>query len=364
MVRVKEAQEYVAAAAAAMASVQQKYCIDTPQPKKKFAWINAKYKITKIVSPHVVELDVPSRIHPEFHVQLLKSANEIPLPSQIRDDTQPPPVSPIAEISNNTEPEQAEKFRQGQGWVRKLLVKWQNFIEPTWESRSTLEETTALDDFEKGYETGDGFEINPLHEAGLNQSKITTQPGTSQRQVGYSLRRQTVTPKQARDLTQTTFDIAGIESLKFMMLPPDNFSTDGFKQIYGLRDAGKSHDEIASQLKISLRQVGHALRRGKVAPKKRNGCSPRLSSEDVDEIENFVKSSSMNRRMTYLELATGLFRHLGVSERVIQSELRKRGYQRHPTHKKPPESEQTKTTRKEWAEAHVHWTVENWMSIL
>ncbi|POS84077.1 hypothetical protein EPUL_004292 [Erysiphe pulchra] len=61
--------------------------------------------------------------------------------------------------------------------------------------------------------------------------------------------------------------------------------------IYGLRDAGKSHDEIASQLKISLRQVGHALRRGKVTPKERNGRSPILSSEDVDEIENFVKSS-------------------------------------------------------------------------
>lgn len=68
--------------------------------------------------------------------------------------------------------------------------------------------------------------------------------------------------------------------------------------------------------------------------------------------------------MTYLELAAGPFRHLGVSERVIQTELRKRGYRRHPAHKKPPVSEQTKRARKEWAEAHVDWTVEDWMSIL
>ncbi|POS84576.1 hypothetical protein EPUL_002798 [Erysiphe pulchra] len=143
-----------------------------------------------------------------------------------------------------------------------------------------------------------------------------------------------------------------------------HLSRDQSLLIYGLRDAGKSHDEIASQLKISLCQVGHALRRGKVTPRKRNGRLPIFSSDDVDEIENFVRSSLMNRKMTYLELATGPFRYLGVSERIIQSELRKRGYRRHPAHKKPPVSEQTKTIRKEWAEAHVYWTVESWISIL
>lgn len=113
-----------------------------------------------------------------------------------------------------------------------------------------------------------------------------------------------------------------------------------------------------------MRQVGYALLRGNVTPKKRKGRSPILSSEDVDQIENFVKLSPINRRMTYLELAAGPFRNLGVSEKVIQSELRKRGYRRHPTHKKPPVTEQIKRVRKEWAEAHVHWTVEDWMSIL
>ena len=113
-----------------------------------------------------------------------------------------------------------------------------------------------------------------------------------------------------------------------------------------------------------MRQVGYALLRGNVTPKKTKGRSPILSSEEVDQIENFVKSSPINRRMTYLELAAGPFRHLGVSEKVIQSELRKRGYRRHPTHKNPPVTEQINRVRKEWAEAHVHWAMEDWMSIL
>ncbi|CAJ2651430.1 unnamed protein product [Trifolium pratense] len=95
----------------------------------------------------------------------------------------------------------------------------------------------------------------------------------------------------------------------------ERVTTNGFYQIHGLRDAGKSHKEIANQLKISLRQVGYALLRGNVTPKKRKGRSPILSSEDVDQIENLVKSSPINRRMIYLELAAGPFRHLGVSEK-------------------------------------------------
>ena len=36
-----------------------------------------------------------------------------------------------------------------------LLVKWQGQKESTWEPRSELEETAALDDFEKRYGTCD-----------------------------------------------------------------------------------------------------------------------------------------------------------------------------------------------------------------
>ena len=182
--RLREAQEY---GAAAMASAQQAMeeqanrsraqaplfrvgdkvwlnlkNIQTPQPKKKLAWVNAKYTVMRVISPHVVELDVPSKIWPHFHVQLLRLANDDPLPSQVKDDSQPPPVLPD-NLNGNSEPEQfverilrAEKMRRGRGWVRKVLVKWHGFAEPNWEERSALESTIALDEFEATYGKGDG----------------------------------------------------------------------------------------------------------------------------------------------------------------------------------------------------------------
>ena len=112
----------------------------------------------------MIELDVPSKIFPRFHVQLIKRASEDPLPSQKRDDTQPPPVFPNNENSmGENEPEQfveriirVEKFRRVRGWVRRVLVKWKNFAEPNWEDRSNLENAIALDKFEQTYGKGDG----------------------------------------------------------------------------------------------------------------------------------------------------------------------------------------------------------------
>lgn len=100
MKRIREAEKF---AASVMAATQQKMeaqtkCsgstapsfrvgdkvwlnlgnIKTPQPKKKLAWINAKYEVTNIISPDVVELEVPSGIYPRFYVQILKQACEDP----------------------------------------------------------------------------------------------------------------------------------------------------------------------------------------------------------------------------------------------------------------------------------------------
>ncbi|KAI0992141.1 hypothetical protein K3495_g16045, partial [Podosphaera aphanis] len=68
--------------------------IETPQLSKKLAWMNAKYKVIKVVDSHLVELNTPTGIWPRFHVDLLKRAATDPLPSQIIDDAQLPPVLP------------------------------------------------------------------------------------------------------------------------------------------------------------------------------------------------------------------------------------------------------------------------------
>ncbi|KAI0991886.1 hypothetical protein K3495_g16301, partial [Podosphaera aphanis] len=181
LARIREAQEYAAAAMAAAQQVMEEQAnkrrnpapkfktgdkvwlnlknIQTPQPKKKLAWVNAKYSVTKVVSPHVVELDVPSNIWPRFHVELVRKAGEDPLPSQSQEDSQPEPVL----LGPGNQPEQtvqrilrAEKFRKGRGWERRVLVKWKGFAEPTWENRSELEDVEALDVFEKRFGVGDG----------------------------------------------------------------------------------------------------------------------------------------------------------------------------------------------------------------
>lgn len=194
--RINEAQEF---ASAAMASAQEQMedranhsrgtaplyrvgdkvwlnlrNIQTPQPKKKLAWVSAKYKITKIISPHVVELDVPSNIFPKFHVELIRKAGDDSLPSQILDDVQPEPLSVQNDNHEITQEQvvekilRAEKFRRGRGWVRRILVKWKGFAEPNWENRSALEEVEALDKFEAKFGKGDGVG----EEEGARQGKM------------------------------------------------------------------------------------------------------------------------------------------------------------------------------------------------
>ena len=120
-------------------------------------------------------------------------------------------------------------------------------------------------------------------------------------------------------------------------------------QIKTLHDAGMNQTKIAAHLQISRKKVAHSLRRGSVIPKKAPGQVSSLSSEEVNKVEEFVKSSPENKQMTYFELAYGGFKHLGVSERVLKKELEKRGYSRHPATQNPIISPEIKRKRKEWA---------------
>ena len=125
--------------------------VKTDRPSKKLDWQHAKYTITKVISSHVYELDVPPGIHNRFHVALLRPAATDPLPSQRQDDTQPPAIS--SDDDGNPEFEiqeilRARTHKQGRGKRRQVLVKWKGYALPTWEPLQAMKHTIALIEFE------------------------------------------------------------------------------------------------------------------------------------------------------------------------------------------------------------------------
>lgn len=111
-------------------------------------------------------------------------------------------------------------------------------------------------------------------------------------------------------------------------------------------------------------QVRHTFNTVNLSPQKPKGRPPVLSSNQVDEIEAFVRSSFESREMSYFQLAYVVFPHLGVSEKVIRREMMKRGYARRVAAAKPPLSPENKRKRFEFARHHLHWKKEDWMRFL
>ena len=186
--KLRDAQEFAQAAMAVAQQTQEHYAnrrreipwtfkvgdkvwlnlknISTMRPSKKLDWIHAKYTVTKTYqgSPHFYELDVPRGVHNKFHISLLRPAANDGLPSQVRDDQQPPAVRVEGgdELWDVDEILCCRTRRIGRGSRREALVKWTGFAEPTWNYLENLQNTLALEAFEAQY--GDAWRNDgPLH---------------------------------------------------------------------------------------------------------------------------------------------------------------------------------------------------------
>ena len=89
-------------------------------------------------------------------MSLVKKAAEDPLPSQLTIDNEPgmiydTPEDPSSVVINSDGEYTIERIlryrRQGRGWL--LLVKWLGWLEPIWEPLQQLQETTALNAYER-----------------------------------------------------------------------------------------------------------------------------------------------------------------------------------------------------------------------
>ena len=93
-----------------------------------------------------------------------------------------------------------------------------------------------------------------------------------------------------------------------------HLTRDQWIEIGKLRRLGLTLQHIFDELGFTRRQVQFACARETENPIPRKRCPPKLSAEQVDELEAFVRESPENRQMCYLELAMGSFSHWGCTE--------------------------------------------------
>jgi transposase len=132
-----------------------------------------------------------------------------------------------------------------------------------------------------------------------------------------------------------------------------------------MRRLGYTYEKIADFLKISQRAVQYTVEKKKATPQHKNaGRPPRLSKEEVDSLVEFVTSTKRTRRLTYLQIAEERWPEGEVGADSVKYALHSRGYRRRVALRKPPLSEENKKNRLEWAREHLHWSEEQWSTIL
>ena len=135
--------------------------------------------------------------------------------------------------------------------------------------------------------------------------------------------------------------------------------------IQTLRSYGLTYEEIAAEVGCTRRQVQRACQNRQNEDYRRPGPRGALSPNQIDELENFVRSSPMGRSMSFLELSMNdAFAHWGVSEHVIRRSLRTRGYRRCVSQLKPSLGEVNRRKRLLFAQTHSNWTYEDWRKVL
>ena len=126
--------------------------------------------------------------------------------------------------------------------------------------------------------------------------------------------------------------------------------------------AGFTKNEIALQLNLTLEQVKYALRHRITPQKRRSGRRPLLGPLERKQLIEWVCASAKNRRTPWAQIPAifGWDCHVYAIETAFKAE----GFARRSALKKPDLTQTHANARLIWALEHVHWTLEDWASIL
>jgi hypothetical protein len=138
-----------------------------------------------------------------------------------------------------------------------------------------------------------------------------------------------------------------------------NVTRSGRIRIKRMRLSGHTNREIRREYNVSNRQIRYALSHPDT-PTKSTGRPPKLDERLTDEIIAFVRASTENRQLSFLDLAV----RFGCGVKALRKGLRKRGYKRYRALPRPYLSEANKRQRLVWAQEHLSWSDEMWRRVL
>ncbi|KAI0994677.1 hypothetical protein K3495_g13504 [Podosphaera aphanis] len=122
-------------------------------------------------------------------------------------------------------------------------------------------------------------------------------------------------------------------------------SRDQRLEILALYRTGFTYKQIATQLRVTYSQVKNTVQSGRASPKLGTGRPPKLSPNQIDQLEEFICKSREARQCSYLELSVH-FSSWAAGESAIRSALKGRGYSRCLPRRSPPLSENHMIARK------------------
>lgn len=143
------------------------------------------------------------------------------------------------------------------------------------------------------------------------------------------------------------------------------FSSEDCVRVKALRKhTNKTIELIAKDLGLSWHHAQDVRARHSESPSVRTGRPPVLSSQQIDQLVAFVRSSYEARRVSDLDLSLDPFREWSVGQRCIQRALKSRGYSRRRARSKPALSDINKTKRIEFARTHINWSLDDWNQVV